>query len=170
MTKNYNNGTRTVTESHERIWAIRWLLTIINTGTSTGTKTKDENHVPKPQVIWHPRSWSTIITRYAKGTIWKRTLIKNLKYWKRQFMLTSRRSKTSKSRSQSGRPESGAMTSKLTLLLTLVSFLDIMVLSNETSFNTSNNENIIWYLGRTTLISWEITYRQFWTGAVSHSI
>jgi hypothetical protein len=45
-----------------------------------------------------------------------------------------------------------------------------MVLSNETSFNTSNNENIIWYLGRTTLISWEITYRQFWTGAVSHSI
>jgi hypothetical protein len=62
------------------------------------------------------------------------------------------------------------MTSKLTLLLTLVSFLDIMVLSNETSFNTSNNENIIWYLGRTTLISWEITYLQFWTGAVSHSI
>jgi len=61
-----------------------------------------------------------------------------------------------------------AMTSKLTLLLTLVSFLDIMVLSNETSFNTSNHENTIWYLGRTTLMSWEITYPQFWTGAVSH--
>jgi hypothetical protein len=60
------------------------------------------------------------------------------------------------------------MTSKLTLLLTLVSFLDIMVLSNETSFNTSNHENTIWYLGRTTLMSWEITYPQFWTGAVSH--
>ena len=99
----------------------------------------------------------------------KDTLIKNLKYWKRQFMLTSRRSKTSKSRSQSGRPESGANTSKLPLLLTLVSFLDIMVLSNETSFNISNHENIIWYLRRTTLMSWEITYLQCWTGAVSHS-
>ena len=68
-------------------------------------------------------------------------------------MLTNRRSKTSKSRSQSGRPESGANTSKLTLLLILVSFLDIMVLSNETSFNTSNHENTIWYLGRKTLMS-----------------
>ena len=94
---------------------------------------------------------------------------KNLKHWKRQFILTSRRSKTSKSRSQSGRPESGANTSKLPLLLTLVSFLDIMVLSNETSFNISNHENIIWYLRRTTLMSWEITYFQCWTGAVSHS-
>jgi hypothetical protein len=45
------------------------------------------------------------------------------------------------------------ITSKLPLLLTLVSFLDIMVQSNETSFNTSNHENIIWYLGRTTLMS-----------------
>jgi hypothetical protein len=83
----------------------------------------------------------------------KENLDKKILNMKGTIMLTSRRNKTSKSRSQSGRPESGANTSKLPLLLTLVSFLDIMVLSNETSFNISNHENIIWYLRRTTLMS-----------------